>query len=51
MRNPHVTQKRLQNVFTKLSVWKLVQFKRIVLLDADITVLDNIDELCRCDAR
>mmetsp|Transcript_11908 Transcript_11908/g.36263 ORF Transcript_11908/g.36263 Transcript_11908/m.36263 type:complete len:531 (-) Transcript_11908:18-1610(-) len=53
--NPHVNepsaQKRLRYVFTKLNVWKMVQFERIVLLDADIAVLENIDSLCKCNAR
>ena len=36
---------RFANVFTKLRGWELTDFERIVMLDADTLVLQNIDEL------
>jgi len=55
IQNPHLhekgAQKRLNNVFTKLNIWGLSQFRRIIYLDGDTFVTENIDELCRCDAR
>ncbi len=36
---------RFANVFTKLRVWQLVEFDRVVLLDADTIVLQNVDDL------
>jgi alpha-N-acetylglucosamine transferase len=36
---------RFANVFTKLRGWQLTDFDRIVMLDADTLVLQNIDEL------
>lgn len=36
---------RFERVFTKLRVWELAEFDRVVLLDADTLVLQNIDEL------
>eukprot|EP00750_Incisomonas_marina_P019116 INCI3221.3.p1 GENE.INCI3221.3~~INCI3221.3.p1 ORF type:complete len:246 (-),score=36.49 INCI3221.3:259-996(-) len=33
--------------YTKLHVWNLVQFEKVVYLDADTLVLENIDELFR----
>ncbi|KAL7753503.1 glycogenin glucosyltransferase [Sorochytrium milnesiophthora] len=35
--------------FTKLHVWRLTQFDKIVFLDADVLVLRNIDELFEYD--
>lgn len=36
---------RFANTFTKLRVWELTDFDKIVYLDADTLVLQNIDEL------
>jgi lipopolysaccharide biosynthesis glycosyltransferase len=36
---------RFDKVFTKLRAWELVEFDKVVLLDADMVVLKNIDEL------
>lgn len=36
---------RFRNTFTKLNAWSLVELDKIVLLDADTIVLQNIDEL------
>ena len=36
---------RFDKVFTKLRVWELEEFDKVVLLDADMVVLQNIDEL------
>ncbi len=32
-------------MFTKLNLWKLIQFQSVVYLDADVVVLKNIDEV------
>ncbi|APR81469.1 Glycosyl transferase (Sulfolipid biosynthesis) protein [Minicystis rosea] len=36
---------RFDKVFTKLRAWELSDFDKVVLLDADTVVLQNIDEL------
>jgi glycogenin glucosyltransferase len=36
---------RFDKVFTKLRAWELDEFDKVVLLDADMVVLQNIDEL------
>lgn len=36
---------RFAHVFTKLRAWELIEFDKVVLLDADTIVLQNIDEL------
>ncbi len=36
---------RFANVYTKLRAWELEEFERIVLLDADTLVLDDVDDL------
>ena len=36
---------RFQRVFTKLSVMKLTEYEKVVLLDADMLVLRNVDEI------
>ncbi|MEO7329950.1 MAG: glycosyltransferase family 8 protein [Minicystis sp.] len=36
---------RFDNVFTKLRAWELTEFDKVVFLDADTLVLQNIDEL------
>jgi len=45
--NPGTAQlfERFQNVYTKLRAWELVDLDKIVLLDADVITLQNIDEL------
>ena len=35
-------------VYTKLRIWELVDFKKVVYLDSDMMVLANIDELFDC---
>ena len=39
---------RFDNVFTKLSIWTLTEYRRIVYLDSDTVVYANIDELFHC---
>ena len=34
---------------TKLNIWNLTQFKKVVYLDADVLVLENVDELFSID--
>ena len=36
---------RFQRVFTKLSVMKLTEYEKVVLLDADMLVVRNVDEI------
>jgi alpha-N-acetylglucosamine transferase len=36
---------RFAEVWTKLAAWHLVEFERVVFLDADMLVLQNMDEL------
>lgn len=36
---------RFSEVWTKLAVWKLTEFERVVFLDADMLVTQNMDEL------
>jgi len=36
---------RFASVFAKLRAWELVDFERVVLLDADTLVLQNVDDL------
>jgi glycogenin glucosyltransferase len=36
---------RFANVFTKLRAWSLVEFDKLVFLDADTVVLRNVDDL------
>ena len=36
---------RFAEVWTKLAVWRLTQYERVVFLDADMLVLRNMDEL------
>jgi alpha-N-acetylglucosamine transferase len=36
---------RFHNTFTKLRAWELTEFERVVFLDADTIVLQNVDEL------
>lgn len=41
---------RLEYIFTKLQIYTLTQYERIVYLDADTLVNENVDELCSCNA-
>ena len=47
--NPHPDREllftRFGNVFTKLQAWSLVEFEKMVFLDADTIVIQNVDEL------
>ncbi|MGD8606245.1 MAG: glycosyltransferase family 8 protein [Myxococcales bacterium] len=45
--NPDTIQlfERFRDVFTKLRAWQLVDFAKVVLLDADMITLQNIDDL------
>jgi glycogenin glucosyltransferase len=45
--NPNTAQlfERFQSVYTKLRAWQLVEFDKVVLLDADLITLKNIDDL------
>ncbi|CAE7313747.1 gyg-1 [Symbiodinium natans] len=45
--NPHVTDVSgwVNSGFTKLRLWEQVDFEKIVYIDADCLVLENIDEL------
>lgn len=36
---------RFETVFTKLNAWRLVEYDRVVLLDADTLILQNVDDL------
>lgn len=40
---------RLQYVYTKLIIYEMIEYDRIVFLDADTVVLDNVDELFYCE--
>eukprot|EP01102_Stenamoeba_stenopodia_P014671 TRINITY_DN4898_c0_g1_i1.p1 TRINITY_DN4898_c0_g1~~TRINITY_DN4898_c0_g1_i1.p1 ORF type:complete len:564 (-),score=19.50 TRINITY_DN4898_c0_g1_i1:71-1714(-) len=50
--NPHrdhqLYLKRLNMVFTKLNIYRLVEYEKIVILDADTMVISNSDELFDC---
>jgi alpha-N-acetylglucosamine transferase len=37
--------RRFDSVFTKLRAWELTEFDRVVLLDADTLVMQNVDDL------
>ncbi len=45
--NPDTAQlfERFRSVYTKLRAWELVELDKVVLLDADVITLQNIDEL------
>jgi alpha-N-acetylglucosamine transferase len=45
--NPRTSQlfERFRDVYTKLRAWQLVDLDKIVLLDADLITLQNIDDL------
>lgn len=42
--------KRFSQIYTKLNIFSMVDFDRVVYLDADTIVTSNIDELCNCNA-
>ncbi|CAM9834926.1 unnamed protein product, partial [Chrysoparadoxa australica] len=47
--NPNARfQSRLVNVYTKLTIFSMVDYDSIVFLDSDTLVLSNIDELFEC---
>jgi lipopolysaccharide biosynthesis glycosyltransferase len=39
---------RLDYIFSKLQIFSLVEYKRVIYLDADTLVTENIDNLCSC---
>lgn len=41
----HYANERFAEVWAKLAAWRLTEFERIVLLDADMLVMQNMDEL------
>lgn len=41
---------RLEYIFTKLQIYTLTDYERVVYLDADTLVNENVDELCSCNA-
>lgn len=41
---------RLEYIFTKLQIYTLTEYERVVYLDADTLVNENVDELCSCNA-
>jgi len=45
--NPDTAQlfERFRSVYTKLRAWELVDIDKVVLLDADMITLQNIDDL------
>lgn len=42
---------RFVHVFTKLHIFELTEYDRVVYLDSDTIVNTNIDELCNCNSR
>ncbi len=44
-RPDHYANARFAEVWTKLAAWRLTEFERIVFLDADMLVTQNMDEL------
>jgi len=40
--------RRFTNVMTKLAVWNLTEYERVVYFDADILVVRNVDSLFQC---
>lgn len=47
--NPnHTFDKRLHGVYTKLEIFQMTDYHRVVYLDADTTLLENVDELFLC---
>jgi len=50
IQNPHLCEARFADVFTKLNVFALDDFERVVFIDADTLVLQPIDSLFDIDA-
>jgi len=49
LKNPFKNfQPRLEKVITKLQIWTLIEYDKLVFLDGDTLVLQNIDELFLC---
>jgi hypothetical protein len=47
--NPNARyDKRLKGVYTKMELFRLMDYHRLVYLDADTTLLENVDELFLC---
>lgn len=42
--------KRFSKIYSKLSVFRLVEYEKVIFIDADILLLGNIDELFRIDS-
>ena len=45
----HYANSRFAEVWTKLAVWRLTEFERVVFLDADMLVTQHMDELFSLD--
>ena len=43
--NPKSDEIRYKWVYSKLRAWEMIEYDRIVFLDADVILLENIDEL------
>lgn len=41
---------RLEYIFTKMQIYTMTEYERVVYLDADTLVNQNVDELCSCNA-
>lgn len=41
---------RLEYIFTKMQIYTMTEYERVVYLDADTLVNENVDELCSCNA-
>lgn len=41
---------RFDQIYTKLTIFNLIDFKKVVYLDSDIIVTSNIDHMCKCNA-
>ncbi|CAA3028233.1 glucuronosyltransferase PGSIP8 [Olea europaea subsp. europaea] len=48
LKNPYRSQARFKLTLNKLYAWKLVEYDRVVMLDADNLFLGNTDELFQC---
>ena len=51
VRNPNtrVSNNHFKNNYAVLRMWELVQYKRIVAIDADMLVTRSLDHLCEID--
>lgn len=43
-------EEKREFISTKLQIFNLVEFERVIFMDADMLVIENIDELCSCNA-